>query len=130
MTSRRVAARNSAEKRIIAWFEKHPGQWWRITDVAAGAGLKIPVVTSILIMLKERGVLIREDLKWKRNGKPYPVYRIPTYAAPEAGPSWLCPIPPTLTPDQIKGIRTVLGFTGDIRAKRALDALNKNSENA
>lgn len=129
MTARRELARQAAENRITTWLEKHPSRWWRIVDVANGTNLPVPAVNNTLRMLNSKGTVLRDERKKRRNGKVFPVYQFRAYTMPgadhftdpeSAPPPWLCPIAPNLTPEQIRGIRTVLGFTGNLEAKKAL----------
>lgn len=110
-------------------MERHPGRFWRIPDVANATNLPVPAVNNALRTLKERGVVVRDERRKRRNGKRIPLYQFVSYSMPgaehftgpeSAPPSWLCPAPPALTPEQIRGIRTVLGFTGNAEAKKAL----------
>lgn len=129
MTARRELARQAVEAKIAAWMEKRPGRFWRIPDVANATNLPVPAVNNALRTLKERGVVVRDERRKRRNGKRIPLYQFVSYSMPgaehftgpeSAPPSWLCPVPPDLTPEQIRGIRTVLGFTGNVEAKKAL----------
>jgi hypothetical protein len=129
MTARRELARQAVEAKITAWMEKHPGKFWRIPDVANATNLPVPAVNNALRTLKEMGVVVRDERRKRRNGKRIPLYQFIAYSMPgaehftgpdSAPPSWLCPAPPVLSPEQIKGVRTMLGFTGNIEAKKAL----------
>lgn len=129
MTASRERDRLDAEQRILAWLEKNPGRWWRIPDIAEGARLSIPATTCTMARFESMKVVMREIRRKKRNGKrvPYYVFRLYGLAVPDvftgpnsAPPAWLCPMPPTLTKEQIKGVRTVLGFTGDVEIVKRL----------
>lgn len=134
MTSRRELARQEAERRINEWLSRHTGKWWRVPDIANATNLPVPAVNNALRhMVEIDGSVIRDTRRKRVNGKVFPVYQMKGFYLPDidayteaseihaAPPSWLCPVPPKLTPEQIKGIRTVLGFTGDLRAKKALE---------
>jgi hypothetical protein len=125
LTARRELARQAAEAKITVWLTKHAGRVWRIPDVANAVNLPVPAVNNALRVMHCKGIVERDERKKRRNGKVYPVYQIKSYCAPDSGPSWLCPRLPTLSPDQIKGIRTVLGFTGSIEIKAALKESGK-----
>jgi hypothetical protein len=128
MTSRREANRLEVEVTITAWMNKHAGRFFRIPDIASAVNLAVPAVNNALRAMHESGAIEKETRRKRINSKKYPVYQMKLFTPPTSSlfdhpgdaPSWMCPIPPSLTEDQIKGIRTVLGFTGDMRAKKFL----------
>lgn len=121
MTSRRASERKEAEEKIVEWLKSHRFRWWRIPDVANAVNLPVPMATVVLADLAQHDTgVIRDTRKRKRNSKEYPVYQMRSFHAPENAPAWLCPLPPQLSPEQIKGIRTVLGFTGNMDIKKRL----------
>ena len=129
MTSRREQSRLDTEEKVINWLRNHAGRFWRIPDIACSTNLPVPAVNNALRTLKERGVVVRDERRKRRNGKRIPLYQFIAYSMPgaehftgpeSAPPSWLCPAPPSLTPEQIRGVRTVLGFTGNMDAKKAI----------
>lgn len=119
MASRRELEQQAARDSVMAWLRKHPGKFYRIPDIAQGANISNSAANMALHTLTERGELHVEERRKRNNGKRYPVYRFSAFGVPD-GPSWLCPQAPTFTPDQIKGLRTVLGFTGNMEIKQAL----------
>ncbi len=122
MASQREQKRLQVEVKITLWLQKHAGRYWRIPEIADACNLSNQAVNNALRGMSKRGSVEKEDRVKKHNGKRYPVYTMLQFHAPTCGPSWMCPAPPMLTPDQIKGIRTVLGFTGDVRIKKHLES--------
>lgn len=121
MTSKRAVAQRAVEAKITEWMRKHAGKWWRIPDIAQGVGEAVPTVNNALRRMTEKLEVERATRLKPRNSKKYPIFKMTIYTNMiDVSPSWLCPCPPNLTPEQIKGVRTVLGFTGDLRAKEVL----------
>lgn len=105
---------------VTEYLQEHPGEFHRITEVAEATGLPIPTVNNALRRMYLHGQVVCEMRRKKVNGKRYPVYLYYHRTLAAGLPAWLMPPPPKFTPEQIKGARTVLGFTGNLGLKEAL----------
>lgn len=101
-------------------MKKHHGKWWRIPEIANAVDLSVPAVNNALYIMQASECIERTTRRKRINGKEYPLYMMHNYEAPTLGPSWISPMPPSFTEDQIKGMRTVLGFTGNLKIKKVL----------
>lgn len=120
MTARRERDRLKVELTVSTWLHKHPGRYWRITEIADACQLPNAAVNNALRGMYLRGAVDREERKKRINGKKYPVYQIAIYRAPAEAPDWLCPRLPDFSQEQIKGLHTVLGFTGNQHVKKVV----------
>lgn len=120
MTARREIDRLKVEAKISAWMTKHHGTFWRVPDIANAVNESVPAVNTCLRGMHERGAIDMERRRKRRNGKKIPYYKMVNYSTLEAHPHWLAPTAPVFTPEQLKGARTVLGFTGDLETKKLI----------
>ena len=118
-TVRQIKARQVSAV-VTEYLQEHSGEFHRITDVAEATGLPIPAVNNALRRMYLHGQVVCEMRRKKVNGKRYPVYLYYHRALASGMPSWLMPEAPKFTPEQIKGARLVLGFTGNLGLKEAL----------
>ena len=121
MVTRRQREAKEVVILVTEWMVNHPCEWHRINSVAENLGLAIPKVNNALRYLSDMGVIWRDpDNRKPKNGKKYPTYWYSKVAIPECRPSWMLPAAPVFTDAQIKGVRTVLGFTGSREIKDSL----------
>ena len=113
------------EQAITAWFERqrdnHSGEWMRIPHIAYGINQSVQAVNVALIEMHKKGLIDKDARKKRRNAKVYPVYKMTFFTMPD-GPHWFTPQAPKITKEQIRGITTVLGFTGDMTGKAMIQA--------
>ena len=106
---------------VTQFMKDHPGVFHRISDVCQKTGLDVPKVNSALRRLYATGVVVSEMRSKKSNGKRYPVYLYYNFQMPTGMPHWLSLPVPVFGKDQVKHMRTVLGFTGSLGLKDALN---------
>ena len=124
MTTIRQRKAQAATNTVTAYMKAHSGAFLRITDVCAGTGLPVPAVNNALRQLYNMGVVVSEMRRKRGNGKRYPVYLYYNRQVPAGLPAWMSPPVPRFSDEQIKGARTVLGFTGNLGIKAALNKRN------
>ena len=125
MTTRRQRESMQVLQAVTQFMKDNPSIFHRITDVCQKTGLAVPKVNNALRRLYNMGAVVSEMRRKKINGKPYPVYLYYDFQIPTGMPHWLSPPVPVFGKDQVKHMRTVLGFTGNLGLK---DAINKSKQ--
>lgn len=121
MTTKRQIEAQKTIREVTAYIKSHPGVFHRITDICNSTGLAVPKVNNALRRMYDQGLVVSEMRRKKSNGKRYPVYLYYSHATTSDYPSWLYPQVPKFAKSQLRELRTVLGFTGNLGLKAALE---------
>lgn len=121
MSTMRQRKAQQAIREVTGYMQQHSGEFKRIPDVCDGTGLPVPAVNNALRSLYNAGVVVSEMRRKALNGKPYPVYLYYNRQMPTGLPHWLSPPVPDFTQEQLREVRTILGFTGNMEIKKAIE---------
>ena len=102
----RSEQKSICDQRVLDFLRGQQCAWLRVIDVAKGCNISVRSAIMALARLHASKIhnVERSVLTKKRNGKPYPVYRLPVYSV-SAFPSWLMPTAPAFPQASILQIR-------------------------